>query len=337
MRKKTEKILIVVVTAMALVSVHFYTVLYAPASNDQTPKIVNVAQGASFGVVADNLVTQGVLKSTEGFVLAASLKNAKKKIKAGEYELTSAMTPVEVLNILIEGRVKRYFVTIPEGYNIKEIAAAIENAGLAKKEEFLKLAFDKNFAKSLGFKGFEGYLFPDTYQFTKTAGAEEIIKKMTGRFLQVYDAEFRALAEGKGLGMKELVTIASIIEKESGNASEMPRVSAVFWNRLKKRMPLQSDPTVIYGINDFDGNLTRAHLKQPTPYNTYVKFGLPPTPIANPGKAAMDAALNPANENSLYFVSKNDGTHYFSSTLREHNSAVEIYQKSLIKKTQRTM
>src|SRR3989337_1283785 len=138
MRKKIEKILIVVVTAMVVASVHFYTVLYAPASNDMTPKIVNVAQGASFRVVADNLVTQGVLKNTEGFVLAASLKNAKKKIKAGEYELASSMTPVEVLNILVQGRVKRYLVTIPEGYNIKEIAAAVENAGLPKKEALFK-------------------------------------------------------------------------------------------------------------------------------------------------------------------------------------------------------
>ena len=337
MRKKIEKILIFVVTAMVLVSVHFYTVFHTPVSNDMTPKTVNVAPGASFGVIADNLVGLGVLKSTDGFVLAASLKNAKKKIKAGEYELTSSMTPVEVLDILVEGRVKRYFVTIPEGYNIKEIAATIENAGLVKKEEFLKSAFDKNFARSLGFEGLEGYLFPDTYQFAKSAGAEEIIKKMIGRFNQVYDAEFKAKSESKGIGKKELITLASIIEKESGNALEMPRVAAVFRNRLKKRMPLQSDPTVIYGIKDFDGNLTRAHLKQPTSYNTYVKFGLPPTPIANPGKAAIEAALNPANENYLYFVSKNDGTHYFSSTLTEHNSAVEIYQKSLIKKTQRTM
>ena len=337
MRKKIEKILIFVVTAMVVVSVHFYTVFYTPVSNDMTSKIVNVAQGASFGVVADNLVTLGVLKSTDGFVLAASLKNAKKKIKAGEYELNASMTPVQVLDILVEGRVKRYLVTIPEGYNIKEIAATIENAGLVKKEEFLKLAFDKRFAGSLGFAGLEGYLFPDTYQFTKTAGAEEIIKKMTGRFNQVYDSEFRAKSESKGIRMKELITLASIIEKESGNAFEMPRVAAVFRNRLEKRMPLQSDPTVIYGIKDFDGNLTRAHLKQPTPYNPYVKFGLPPTPIANPGKAAIEAALNPANENYLYFVSKNDGTHYFSSSLREHNSAVEIYQKSLIKKTQSTM
>src|SRR3989304_2438864 len=145
MRKKTEKILIIVVTAMVVASVHFYTVLYAPASNDMTPKIVNVAQGASFRVVADNLVTQGVLKNTEGFVLAASLKNAKKKIKAGEYELNASMTPVEVLNILVQGRVKRYVVTIPEGYNIKEIAAAVKFPRLAKKKKFLNSAFDKNF------------------------------------------------------------------------------------------------------------------------------------------------------------------------------------------------
>jgi UPF0755 protein len=158
-------------------------------------------------------------------------------------------------------------------------------------------------------------------------GVDEIISMMTARFKAVYFKEFDRLAREKGMTLNKVVTLASIIEKETGEGEERPLISAVFHNRLKQRIRLQSDPTVIYGIKDFDGNLTKKHLQTRTPYNTYKFHGLPPGPIANPGAAAIEAAINPASEDYLYFVSRGDGTHYFSKNLREHNNAVNRYQR----------
>jgi UPF0755 protein len=179
--------------------------------------------------------------------------------------------------------------------------------------------------------GLEGYLFPDTYRFTKGMNVEEIILKMVGRFKEVYEnAGLSEQARKEGFTVKQVVTIASIVEKEAGSVEEMEKISSVFHNRLKKGYRLRSDPTVIYGIEDFDGNLTKRHLLTYTPYNTYINLGLPPGPISNPGRAALHAALNPSEEGYLYFVSRNDGTHHFSKTLKEHNRAVDYYQKGIL-------
>ena len=332
MKGKKETLLIIAATVVIIIITHFYTLLYTPASHvgEGRAVTVEIPRGVSFRVIANNLEKEGLIKDSEGIVWAAYIRGAYKKVQAGEYEFSTSMTPLEILNYLTSGKIKRYPVTIPEGFNIKDIAATLEKAGLAKKEEFMARATGKKFVKAYGFEGdrLEGYLFPDTYMFTKSVSLEEITGKMVQRFKDVYDSEFHRMAEKKGMTTKEVITLASIIEKETGSAGEMSAISAVFHNRLKKRIPLQSDPTVIYGLANFDGNLTKKHLVAKTPYNTYLKYGLPPTPIANPGRAAIDAALNPADEKYLYFVSKNDGTHYFSKTLEEHNRAVGIYQKN---------
>ncbi|MBI5598620.1 MAG: endolytic transglycosylase MltG [Deltaproteobacteria bacterium] len=334
MKGKKETIAILIATAVIIAAVHFYTLLYTPASGTGKAVAVEIPRGASFRVVVNTLANAGLLKYSEGFSLAAMAKGAHKKIQAGEYELSPSMTPMEMLDILMAGRTKHYSLTVPEGYSVTDIAGAVERNGIAKKEEFLAQVNDRRFVSSLGLPGptLEGYLFPDTYAVAKAAAPEDIadiIKRMTGRFKEVYGEEFRALAEKKGMTDREVITLASIIEKETGRQEEMQSVSAVFHNRLKKRIPLQSDPTVIYAIANFDGNLTKKHLLARTPYNTYIKNGLPPGPIANPGRAAIYAALNPADEKYLYFVSRNDGTHYFSKTLAEHNDAVRVYQKSV--------
>ncbi len=336
MRKKAELIGIVAFAVLAIVAAHFYTIFYLPPSYASSKdgkaetRVINVPRGTSFGVVARALEREGVVRDADDFLFAASVLGAQKKMRAGEYEFTTTMKPVEVIRALVSGDVKKYFITVPEGYNINDIASLFEGSGITTAEEFISRATDRALVNELGFKGatLEGYLFPDSYLFTKGMTPDEIIRAMTDRFRSVYFPELDSMPKDKWLTMERVVTLASIIEKETGSADERRLISAVFHNRLKKRIRLQSDPTVIYGIEDFDGNLTRRHLKEDTPYNTYTNYGLPPGPIANPGKESLVAAINPAEGSFLYFVSKNDGTHQFSNTLREHNRAVARFQKN---------
>ena len=329
MRARIETAVIIVLTILTLAGIHFTVVFLSPVSRASKVKTVLVGKGASFRTVALTLEKDGLIRDAGGFSFVAKFFGAYKKIRAGEYELSPSMTPVAILDALIKGKVKRYQVTIPEGYNIRDAATAIVATGLVDEKELVEKAMDARFAASLGIDGatLEGYLFPDTYHFERGQTVEDMLLMMVGRFKKVFEAEFAGEAKQKGFTMRKLITLASIIEKETGAASERPAISAVFQNRLKKRIRLQSDPTVIYGIKDFDGNLTKRHLQTKTPYNTYTKFGLPPGPIANPGKDSIRAALNPAKEEYLYFVSKNNGTHYFSKSLREHNNAVNTYQR----------
>lgn len=330
MRKRLETIALILVMAASLLAIHVYITFFTPASRDSSVKLVYVQKGTSFRVVASNLEKAGVVKDSDSLVWAASLLGAYKKIKAGEYELMATMTPMEVLEILIKGRVKRHLVTIPEGYNVREVALVLSAAGLADPDEFVKKATDARLVASLGLEGetLEGYLFPDTYEFTKGMGTDELIARMVEKFRAVYFPVFSEQAKKDGLSMRKVLTLASIIEKETGAPEERPLISAVFRNRLKKGIRLQSDPTVIYGIKGFDGNLTKAHLLAKTPYNTYAIYGLPPGPIANPGRESIAAALNPAKEDFLYFVSRNNGTHFFSKSLKEHNNAVNRFQRA---------
>lgn len=330
MSKRLELIVLLVATSVVLSMIHAYMIFYAPPSWDgeAEPRLVEIPRGTSFRVVATNLEKAGVVRDAEHFLFAASVFGAQKRIKAGEYEFTTDMRPVEVIEALVKGKVVTHPVTIPEGFSIKEIAARLEGSGLADAGEFIHAAQDPEFVRELGLKGstLEGYLFPDTYYFTKGLEAREIIAAMVDRFKGVY-ADFEESARQRGMDMAEAVTLASIIEKETADPSERRLISAVFHNRLKKGIRLQSDPTVIYAIEDFDGNLTRRHLKMSNPYNTYRNYGLPPGPIASPGRASIAAAVNPAEVEYLYFVSRNDGTHHFSKTLREHINAVNKYQR----------
>lgn len=329
MRTRIETAVIILLTVLTLVGIHFTVVFLSPVSMDSRVKTVMVEKGASFRVVALTLEKEGLIRDAGGFSFAAKFFGAYKKIRAGEYEMAPSMTPVAILGALVKGRVKRYPVTIPEGYNIREIASAVAATGLVDEKAFAARALDASLAATLGIAGgtLEGYLFPDTYHFERGQTVDDMLAMMAGRFKKVFDAEFAEEARQKGFSVQRLITLASIIEKETGAASERPAISAVFQNRLKKRIRLQSDPTVIYGIKGFDGNLTKRHLQTPTPYNTYTNYGLPPGPIASPGKASIRAALNPADEEYLYFVSMNNGKHHFSRTLREHNNAVNTYQR----------
>jgi len=329
MKKHLRKILVLLTAALLIAATHIYITLYAPPSDVPEVRIVLVERGSSFSMVAEKLEKAGVIRSADSFSFAARLLGAYRKVKAGEYEFTTGMAPLEVIDYLVKGRVKKYMVTVPEGFGIKEIAASLEAAGLVQKDIFTARALDPALARALGVEGptLEGYLFPDTYAFNKGMSADELIARMAERFRKVF-AEFEFDAQSSGMSMRKIITLASIIEKETGAPAERPLISAVFHNRLKKGIKLQSDPTVIYGIPAFDGNIKRKHLAMKSPYNTYVIPGLPPGPIASPGKEAIAAALRPAKADYLYFVSRNDGTHQFSKSLREHNNAVNQFQRN---------
>lgn len=330
---KIESILIVVSTIVVLIITHIYTFLYTPPSKERTTKTIFISHGASFSIIARELEKEAVISDAGKFALLAKFNGAITKIKAGEYEFTTSMLPSEVLDMIVTGRVKYYTVTIPEGYNIKEIATILTNINIVDKNSFLAKATDAAFAASLGIDGgnVEGYLFPDTYRFTKGMADDEIIRKMVQKFDKVYGEIAYKKPAWLKMSKKQIVALASIIEKETGAGMERPIISAVFHNRIKKGMRLESDPTVIYGIQNFNGNLTRRDLLTRTPYNTYQIYGLPSGPIANPGRASLEAAIAPSNVPYLFFVSKNDGTHYFSKGLSEHNKAVQFYQKRLAK------
>jgi len=326
--------IIVAITLFLLISVaagvYLHVIVNAgkPAGTEPVEQVVIVKPGQGFLAFSERLHKIGIINNPAEFKLFAYIKGYGKSIKAGEYILSSAMTPEEILEIVVNGKVRLHRLTVPEGYNLRHIARIVAGAGFGTEADFLRAATDPDLVHTKGIDAetFEGYLFPDTYYFPKDARPEDIISTMVKRFWSIFRPEWKNRAETLGFSIYQVVTFASIIEKETGVAFERPIISSVFHNRLKRRMRLQSDPTVIYGIKDFDGNLTRKHLVRTTPYNTYRINGLPPGPIANAGIKAIEAALYPADTKFLYFVSKNDSTHKFSANIQDHNSAVQKYQ-----------
>ncbi len=329
MSKRLERGLFVLAIVLTLLTTHLYITFYGPAQRVNSPVTITVEQGASFSRVAARLRSAGVIASKGRFLFAARIMGAFKNTKAGEYEFSPAMTPVTIIRMLKRGEVRQYTITVPEGWAVSDIAALLQRKGLADKDEFLARARDTALVNKLKLPGptLEGYLFPDTYRLRKGMSATEIIEVMVRRFKAVYKKEFKRAAKKQGLEMREAVTLASIIEKETNATAERPLISSVFHNRLVKGIKLQSDPTVIYAMRAFDGNIRKKDLKVDSPYNTYRNYGLPPGPIANPGRAALSAAITPADSEYLYFVSKNNGTHYFSASYKEHTRAVNKYQK----------
>ncbi len=290
--------------------------------------VINVSQGQSLKTIAELLHEKGIIKNSFKLILIARLKGYDKRLKAGEYLFSAAMSPRHILEIMVKGEVRLHKLTVPEGYNTYQIADLVTQAGFTSQIEFIKAATNADLARSMGLEAetFEGYLFPETYFFPKQVSVEIIIATMVQRFWSVFTPSWQDRAKNFGFTVHQIVTLASIIEKETGASFERPIISSVFHNRLKKNMRLESDPTVIYGIKNFNGNLTRQDLQTETPYNTYKIRGLPAGPIANPGRASLEAALYPENTAYIYFVSKKDSTHYFSTNLKEHNFAVKKYQ-----------
>ena len=298
-----------------------------PMSENTQTQIFEVKPGMTLKQVSQELFHQNLIRSANAFQTIAFIQDKEKLIKVGEYYISPSMLPNEILQRITSGKTVLQSVTIPEGYRITEIANLLEGRDLVDKNIFLQQAKNVDLLEGIATGSLEGYLFPDTYHFGKRTTEIKIINKMVETFKErALKQDFLKRAEDLGFSFHEIITLASLIEKETGKDSERKQISSVFHNRLKKNMLLQTDPTVIYAIDVFDGNIRKRDLKIDSPYNTYLYKGLPPGPIANPGLKSITAALYPADTSNLYFVSKQDGSHKFSATLNEHNLAVQKYQ-----------
>jgi UPF0755 protein len=292
---------------------------------------VEIQPGATLGGITRQLVEAGVVPDEMTFRLAARLEGVTRRLQAGEYRFAGAATPREVVRRIAAGDVYTRPVTFPEGLTIEQLADVFARAGLGSRDEFVEAAGNAALIAHLDPDAvdLEGYLFPDTYPFARRTTAGDVVRAMVAGFERAFDADLRAAAQAAGLTVRDVVTLASLIEKETAAADERVLVSAVYHNRLRIGMPLQCDPTVIYALmraGRWDGNIRRQDLQFDSPYNTYRHAGLPPGPIAGVGRASLVAALTPADVKYLYFVSRNDGTHVFASTLAEHNRNVARWQ-----------
>jgi UPF0755 protein len=326
--KTLRNISLVIVVGGALSVAAFFENIFYSASAAGPAAEVRVEQGDSLATVVRKLREQKIISNGLFFSLWARLSGGEKKIHQGLYRFEPNAVPRDVLERLVAGKGIFQTVTIPEGMTVKEIAELLERMQIASKEKFLIAANDANLLAMLGLqdKGIEGYLFPSTYHLVPATPEREIVLMMAEQFRKLSQPLLAQRDGASALTSHEILTLASMIEKETGVEAERPLVAAVFYNRLQHQMPLQSDPTVIYGLKDFNGNLTRKDLNDPNPYNTYRIAALPPGPICNPSLSSIRAALHPAAVPYFYFVSKNDGTHLFSETIEAHNHAVKIYQ-----------
>jgi UPF0755 protein len=295
------------------------------------PVRLSVPQGANAESIGRRLHDLGLTAHPLVFRLLARARGVSSQLKAGEYSLQGPLSLEQILEKLARGDVVRRPVTVPEGRTLAEIARIVEGQGL-DRAAFLDAAHDPSAVRDLdpAATDLEGYLFPDTYELPRTGDAPRaLVRRMTQRFRAVLLPRLPVI-EKRGLTVRQVVTLASIVELETGRAEERPRVAAVFWNRLRNGMLLQTDPTVIYALKRagrWDGNIRRADLQLDSPYNTYRHAGLPPGPIGCPGREAILAVIDPPSTKELYFVSRNDGSHQFSETLAEHNRAVDKFQR----------
>lgn len=307
----------------------FVALLERPAPLLSGPVRIDVAPGEAFRATAAKLEAAGLVPSAAALSLWARFEGIDRQIQHGAYQFVEPLSPIALVEKMRSGEALMMHVTLPEGATAHDLVVALEQSGLGPVQKFAPLLRDAAFARSLGVSAgaLEGYLFPDTYFFSPLDSPQKIIASFVVRFHKVFTPEMATQAEKDGFTVHQIVTLASVIEKETAREDERPLVSAVFRNRLRLGMPLQADPTVIYGIENFNGNLTRKDLETRTPYNTYTEPGLPPGPIANPGRSALLAALHPAQVSYLYFVARDDGTHEFNADLAAHNRAVNRYQR----------
>ncbi|MGH9391463.1 MAG: endolytic transglycosylase MltG, partial [Vicinamibacteria bacterium] len=307
---------------------------------DEEEIFFTVERGATGLRIAESLEERGIIRDRRLFVLALRFRADGKSVQAGEYRFVEPLSTFDVLSKLVSGDTFTFAVTIPEGLTLLETAELLAAQGLAEKSA-LRAAFEeKTLVADLDpeARNLEGYLYPTTYRFPRSVAPEELARTLAGQFKRIFDETERARAAKLGLTPRQVVTLASVIEKETGLAEERPRIASVFSNRLRIGMPLQSDPTIIYALElagRFDGNLKRTDLELDSPYNTYRYPGLPPGPIASPGEASIRAVLEPKETSFLYFVSRNDGSHHFSSTYSEHVNAVRRYQVEYFRRSRR--
>ena len=291
-----------------------------------------VREGQTVAQIAESLIHEKLLTSKWAFLLGYRLFTAPRSLKAGEYVFQAPLSPKEILNILVQGKIFLRLVTIPEGLTRFETAEHLESQDVTSKTDFLRVSADPKPIRDLDPEAadLEGYLFPETYYFPKGTPAAQIAAVMVGQFKSVFSESWKSRAAELKMSVRDVVILASLIEKETYRSDERSLVSAVFHNRLRLGMKLDCDPTIVYALKitgKYHGRLRTRDLKLDSPYNTYHHAGLPPGPIASPGRAALKAALYPADTDFLYFVSRNDGSHQFSRSFREHMNAVNKYQR----------
>lgn len=320
MKKLKYLILMLVVLSIAFVGYQ----LMLPTKDDSAEVEVQIPEGTTFREAVTILAKNELIRDENLFVAIGRITGIDKRIRAGFYVFSGKVTPFDVLLKLRLGKVLEYEVTIVEGDSLLEIGKKLADANLMLPETFSELAFSEAFMNDLDIDGrsLEGYLYPQTYRFSKGTKPKTVLKIMVQKLREEFNEDLEKRADKMGWTENEVLTLASIIEKEAVVDSERAVISAVYHNRLKKGMPLQADPTSIYGVKSSRQRITRDDLRRKTEYNTYVIKGLPPGPIASPGIKSIKAALAPAKVPYIYFVAKNDRSHYFSTTLSEHNSAV---------------
>jgi UPF0755 protein len=325
-------ILVLVAAFGALLANELRRRLQEPFKGYETAEVfVEIPQGAGSAEIRRRLLDAGVV--ADDLILRAALwwSGRSRSLQAGEYRFDQPMSPLAVVEKIASGEVYTQRLTFPEGLTIAEMAKVFESRGFGPARAFVKAASDAALIKELDPKAtdLEGYLFPETYSLPRRADAARLVGMMVDRFRSSYDESLRARADAQQMTTRQVVTLASLIEKETAKADERPLVAAVYRNRMKQGIGMQADPTVVYALmkaGKYDGNIRKEDLSFNSPYNTYRYPGLPPGPIAAPGRASLQAAVAPAEVPYLYFVSRNDGSHVFATTLKEHNANVYQYQ-----------
>jgi UPF0755 protein len=332
---------VIVAIAVGLGASTYWQRLHAPFKGyGGTEQFVDIPAGATTPEIGRRLVEAGVIADESTYRISIWWSGRARSLKAGEYRFDRPLTPLDVLDKIARGEAYVRRVTFPEGLTIAEMSKIYEMRGLGLAANFVEAARDVSLVRELDpmASDLEGYLFPETYSLPRGTPAARLLAMMVDRFKATYTEELRARAEAAGMTTRQVVSLASLVEKETGRAEERPMVAAVYSNRLRIRMPLQADPTVVYALQKagrYDGNIRRDDLAFDSPYNTYKYSGLPPGPIASPGKASLEAALEPAAVGYLNFVSRNDGSHVFASTLAEHNRNVQKFQVEFFRQQRR--
>ena len=324
-----KNIITILISVLLLALVYSAYEMLVPVQSANKNNEIVIPRGATYRQVADILWDEKLIRDKKVFLLLGRLTGADRKIRAGYYPIWSNMSPLDIFKVIRKGHIIEYEIRILEGDSLLEIADKFSKIGITAPDDFMKLSKDPEFLSSYDIESssMECYLFPDTYMIPKGVGAEEAVGSMIDKMREKFDEKITARMAELGMSENQVLTLASIIEKEAVVDSERPLISAVYHNRLRKNMPLQSDPTAIYGIKSSKERITKKDLQVKTPYNTYLVKGLPPGPIASPGLKSVTAALYPADVTYLYFVSSDDRTHRFSSTIGEHENAVRLYRE----------
>ncbi len=324
--KKTIWLLLLVLLGVGVY--YGYSFYYFPLQPQGGQALIEVKKGMGVPSVVQEISKAGLTNHPKWLEYYFRYRGIASVLKVGEYEFGPGASPEMMADKLIKGERMRRSFTIPEGYSVRDIAKHLGEKGIVDPNAFMLLAWAPDAASKQSLDGttLEGYLFPDTYEYTKEMKEADILNMMVNNFKKKAEIKLMNIPSQLGLSKYQALTLASIVEKETGRGEERPVIAGVFYNRLRVNMPLATDPTIIYGIPNYDGNIRKVDLERDGPYNTYIRAGLPPTPIANPGLKSIEAVLNPAPNDFIFFVSRGDGSHQFSRTLEEHNAAVQYYQ-----------